>query len=154
MWVKVRLVLVALSAVQGFAIPFLTKGEFETLGRMELGVIGAGMLLGLLIMPPAFLAVIGIQAVNHMSAPVWTRPNWSSNFLNLRDPLHFFHFGAWCIMAAGPGMILMAPFTHWLYAAWGALVIAGCAEMLWVVRLCARVYRRKYQEVPGASPGV
>jgi hypothetical protein len=156
MWFKARVVILAIGASAGFVYPFLTKGEFQALGSMEVGFIIVGMLLGLLLMPPMLLGVIGIQAINPFSAPVWTRPSWETNFLNLGDPLHFFHCGGWCFIATGPGMILMAPFTHWLNAVWGIMVIVGGIELLWAVRLCEKVYRRKFPDVPStmtALPG-
>jgi len=70
-------------------------------------VLVIGMCILAILFPPlALIFVIGIQAFNPFSAPLWTKPSWRSNFLNLRDPLHFFHFGAFAVLAGAAGSAL------------------------------------------------
>jgi len=160
MWYRVRIGLLvtffALGIIFGIIFPY---NEFRiddfvdalaTALPVGIPVLVIGMcIFALLFYPLGLIFVIGIQAVNPFSAPRWTKPSWRSNFLNLRDPLHFFHFFAFAGLAGAAGSAL------------GSLAVQGRLDFLVVamqalaglgilagVRLCLRVYRFKYQDEP------
>jgi hypothetical protein len=89
------------------------------------------------------LLVIGIQAVNPRSDPKWFYPGWALNPFKLGQPLQFFHFGGYFIMAAGVGALLRSLFVHdtplaepVVFTFWGAGILVG-------VWCCTRVFRKK-----------
>lgn len=99
----------------------------------------------LLVCPIMILFVVGLQAANPLSAPVWRRPSWSLNPFQPKEPLQFFHLGAFHSMAGwvvglaaavfrGPAGVPLAL----------SLISIGCG--IWLgVRLCMIVFKRKMQ---------
>jgi hypothetical protein len=143
--------LVALFAL-GFIFPYneFRIDDFAAAVPGGLPVLVTWMCIFAILFPPlALLFVIGIQAVSPFSAPRWTKPSWRSNFLNLRDMLHFFHFGAFAGLAGAAGSALGSLAVQgrldFVVAAMQALASLG---ILAGVRLCMRVYRSKYQDKP------
>jgi hypothetical protein len=88
--------------------------------------------------------VIGIQAFNSMSAKKWLRPGWRSNPFNFKQPLQFFYFAGWLMLASSlsylpvgfgdtqDSMVLVA-----MPASFGFGILMG-------VKLSVLVYRRKF----------
>jgi hypothetical protein len=98
-----------------------------------------------LVMPVGLVAVMGVQCVNPRSAPTWEYPSWRSNFLNLRQPLQFFHFAGYVSLAQGIGATVKAllsrvPITPMVLS--GFVIAASAAVGVWAWA-CTRVYRRK-----------
>ena len=60
----------------------------------------------------AMLFVIGIQAVNPLSAKVWLKPAWLANPFSLRQPCQSFHLVAWYFMASGLGAFVARVLSH------------------------------------------
>jgi hypothetical protein len=58
------------------------------------------------------LLVIGIQAFNSRSDPEWSYPAWALNPYKLGQPMQFFHFGGYFILAAGVGALLRSLFVR------------------------------------------
>jgi hypothetical protein len=59
-------------------------------------------LLGIFVfIPVALVLVVGFQRLNPGSAKVWSRPSWSTNPFNFRDPIQFFYLGAFLSIAQG-----------------------------------------------------
>lgn len=94
--------------------------------------------------PIGLLFIIGIQVVNPFSGKVWSKPSWESFPFNLKDPLHFFHMGAFYILASTIGALISLLFQQkkiglpiLFYFCAGVGVLVG-------VKLCQFVYRRKY----------
>ena len=153
-WVRIGLLVAffALGIIFGIIFPY-DEFRIDDLAAAVPGglpVLVIGMcIFAILFYPLGLIFVIGIQAVNPLSAPRWAKPSWRSNFLNLRDMLHFFHFGAFVVLAGAAGSAL------------GSLAVQGRLDFLLVamqamaglgtlagVRLCMRVYRFKYQNKP------
>jgi hypothetical protein len=97
------------------------------------------------------LFVIGIQAFNPRSDREWLYPGWALNPFKLGQPLQFFHFGGYLILAAGVGALLRSLFAHDMPLAepvvltfWGAGILVG-------VWCCTRIFRKKMVRT-SASP--
>ena len=58
--------------------------------------------------PVAIVLVVGFQRLNRYSAKIWTRPSWSTNPFNFRDPIQFFYFGAFLSTVGGIVTLLRA----------------------------------------------
>ncbi|NGN97620.1 hypothetical protein G5S52_08040 [Grimontia sp. S25] len=88
--------------------------------------------------------IIGIQAFNPMSAKVWLRPAWKYNPFSLKQPLQFFHFGGWFILAGSlpylPAALEGSEESMFLAATPAAFGLG----MLVGVRLSVLIYRRKF----------
>ena len=93
LWSYVRLAVVIFAAV-GACFVHLGPRAAPPLGWEALAVIFGACFLGLPV-------VLAIQVVNPWSAQTWRRPSWSVNPFNFRDPLQFFHLGAYGCLAQG-----------------------------------------------------
>ena len=91
------------------------------------------------------LFVIGIQAFNSRSDAVWLYPRWALSPFSMRQPLQFFHFGGYFMLAAGVGALLRSAFSNRTALAepialtfWGAGILVG-------VWCCTRAFSRKME---------
>jgi hypothetical protein len=110
----------------GYPWPYLAAAVFA------FGVVG-------------MLFIVGIQAFNPRSAPVWHYPHWTKNPFTTREPLQFFHLGGFFFLAAGIGALMRSLLTSAapeiepvIFAFWGLGILAG-------VWCCTRVFRRKME---------
>jgi hypothetical protein len=135
MWVWVRVAVL----VVGFFIFLLgpsSSSDVLSIGWYELSAFFILPIFGLLF-------VVGLQAVNSRSAPVWDIPSWQANPFQLSQPLLFFHFGGYFALSVGIGMILKTLIKGWaiqpgtfMWVVFGIGLLAG-------VQLCVMVFRRK-----------
>ncbi len=93
------------------------------------------------------LFVVGIQAFNPRSDAKWAYPNWALNPFKLGQPLQFFHFGGYFVLAAGVGALLRSFFVDAIPVAepvvftfWGAGILVG-------VWCCTHVFKRKMMHI-------
>lgn len=97
-WLYVRIGLILISVIAAF---------FAPLEPQAVPPIGWGALLAIFIFCPiGIVIVLGMQVANPMSAKVWRRPSWSLNPFNIREPLLFFHLGAYMFLADGMVMLM------------------------------------------------
>ena len=143
-WTIIRLALVVLAAVAPFFLPTESQ-PFQSITWQFLVVIVVAL-------PLMLLFIVGIQAINPYSAPVWNRPSWSVNPFSTREPLQFFYFAAFVFVASGIGAVarLLALGVGSYVEALLPLVI-GFGVLLGVA-LCMLVYRSKMAKsvVPAA----
>jgi hypothetical protein len=135
MWFYIRLAIVAAAFLGGI----LGQGRDLNTGYTAAQLAMATFAFGVF----AMQFVIGIQAFNARSAPVWRYPSWRANPFTMREPLQFFHLGGYYFLASGVGGLLHVavdgslPVTEpIMFASTGAGVICG-------VWLCCRLFRRK-----------
>ncbi len=135
-WMLTRLGLVALGGVSGLDIT-----SPDTVAKSNVDWMACVILL--LVCPIALLAVVGLQAISPMSAPFWRWPSWSVNPLQAREPLQFFHLGAFFFMAGGVVGLGLLPFRD-SAAAPLAVSLLSIGIGLWIgVQLGIKVYRKK-----------
>jgi hypothetical protein len=90
-WLIVRWALIVASAVGTFFVP---------LGPQASPPMGWGAVLAIFVFCPIGLVlVLGLQLINPRSAKAWFRPSWHLNPFNFRQPLQFFHLGAYVCLA-------------------------------------------------------
>jgi hypothetical protein len=145
-WSKVKLLLCILGGIGAAGLPV---DAFSNIVWVELPLIFAAASV-------AVLLVVGLQAINPLSAPRWHRPTWASRPFSLGDPLAFFHFGGWYFMAGAIGLLISTLCTHsrglvgpLSLACVGLGIIAG-------VRLCGVAWRWKFSQgnmQPGRHDG-
>jgi hypothetical protein len=99
----------------------------------------------LIAVPFMLLLVVGFQAFNPFSARRWTKPTWFSNPFNLRDPLQFFHMGAYHFLAGGLGALLSVPFRGIIALPMALLLLACGAGVLLGIQLCIATLRWKFK---------
>jgi hypothetical protein len=99
-WFIVRLTLVAVSFLEG-AFLDLPLAPSEEVSRQSLVFIFGFGVVGMLF-------IIGLQRFNPRSAPTWRYPSWYINPFLLREPLQFFHLGAFIMFAVVAGGALRA----------------------------------------------
>jgi hypothetical protein len=140
-WGKARLAFYLLTAV-------LTAASDSRATDVEWWAGSLVLLVSLL----SILMLVGMQAANPMSAPVWQRPSWQANPFNLGQPLRFFHFGGWWFVAGGCGML--ASSVRYGSPVWSeaGLVLGAGIGMLLGIRLCERVFKSKVQPDPARVP--
>jgi hypothetical protein len=91
----------------------------------------------------ATILVVGVQAINPRSAPVWTVPDWHVNPFSLTQPLQFFHLMSFHFIACGACAAVLTVSRHTvgvdplLPLALGVGTLSG-------VRCCMVLYRRKF----------
>lgn len=153
MWFTVRVACLILATILGFASSFKHAEQLAGLSRATATAILLLMALGLLLLPSLMLGIIRIQALNPLSADVWKPPGSSEPFLNFRDPLQFFHFGAWSSVFFGAGHVLGGFFAGWIVVALGTLQVLGGVVGLYAVRLCVRRFKSKYRQSDADDTG-
>jgi hypothetical protein len=90
-WVYVRLAIILGSGIGACLLP-LGPQAAPPIGWSALAAIFGACSIGMVL-------VLGIQRVNPRSAKVWHRPSWTANPFNFKDPLQFFHLGAFVCLA-------------------------------------------------------
>ena len=103
-WKLLRVGLILFVAVSSFFVPIGPQVKPPIDWRV-LGII-------FLFIPIAILFVFGIQVINPMSAKVWRKPDWSLNPINFKDPVQFFHLGAYLMLAQGIVTLCRIPFSN------------------------------------------
>lgn len=92
-WTWVRAALVAMNAVSGLVAPHETA--VPPMSWTAVLVVTAFALFGTIIM-----------IAGHPLLPDQAPPSWRANPFSLRQPVQFFHMGAWMFMAYGVGGLI------------------------------------------------
>jgi len=103
-------------------------------------LLGAACVLPLLV-----LAAVGVQAINPLGRGVFQEPGWDTNFLDLRDPAHFFHLAGYAFVVAGVGRTAVDLYAHTSVGHSGMGWLAAGLAFLAGVRLCRRVFKKRYK---------
>jgi len=137
-WLFVRIVLVLLS---GIASVFIPVGP-QAVPAMEWGAV----LVIFLACPVMLVVVLTVQSINPRSAPEWRRPSWLLNPFNFREPLQFFHFAAYVLLAQGLATLVKVAVSPIPFYA-EALVPLAMGVGIWGgVQLAPRLFKSKVHE--------
>ena len=143
-WRKIRIVVLALFFAQGL---LCTSSDFEAISESIPLALGMGLVIvPIVLIPLGLLLVIGVQYINPFQDKQWTAPSMDSNFLNFKNPVHFFHAGGYFFAAAGLGMIVGAFYQGASNVIFGFGLLSGSIGLLLGVKLCVKVYRKKFAE--------
>ncbi len=107
-------------------------------------------IVGVLAMPLMLAAVMFFHSVTPWSDPYWTPPTHQDNPFRLGNPLRFFHFAAFQVMATGLGIAIAAPWTRVDLLVIGVITILGGASTLVGVHLAMRLCKHKLRPTPPA----
>ena len=138
-WSLIRVVLVLLASVMSFFVPLEPQSQ-PPITWLALAAIFVFCPLGLLF-------VLGIQVVNPWSAKVWRRPSWMLNPFNFREPLQFFHLGAYVCLAQGIVILGRAAFSSTPFYVEALLPLVMGLGILAGVRIATVVFRSKVERV-------
>jgi len=96
--------------------------------------------------------MVGFQLVARVSDRRWTKPSWTGNPFNLKQPLHAFHLMSMAMLGIGAG-VLLGTSLHGFHAWRNCLVPVALGSGLWVgVLLCTIVFRWKFSETKHSDP--
>ena len=144
-WYRVRMALYTVAAVQGFAAPIVNPPA-EVLVDLSGPVRVVAIILSMLAplgMGPVVFIVIAITAINPFADDHWPWPNHDTNPLQLGNPLPFFHFFSYFILAAAGGALLATPFAGWLGVGAAVALALGGLSCLAGVHAAARFATNK-----------
>jgi len=139
-WLLVRLGLIAVSAA-AYAIQGPASAHTEP--PIDLSALIMGLFFGII----GLQFVLAIQFINKKSAENWEPPSWSENPFQMKQPIHFFHLGAWLFIVSS----LVSVIQTWLKSpkfildALMPLVIG--VGLLIGVHLSRALFRRKFRNV-------
>lgn len=137
-WKLIRIGLIVLVAVGSLFTP-LEMQERSPIDWTDLAIIFA-------LIPVGLLFVVGIHAANPLSAKVWEKPDWDRNFLNFKDPVQFFHFGAFVMVAQGVATLCRVLFSNvHIYPETLLPLVMGVSTLLGV-HITMLVFRAKFKE--------
>ncbi len=148
LWASGRLILCGAAFVSGL---ISDGGEaIETQLSLQIAVDTVLVVLSPLLAYLGLWFVIDVQSRTSYSAQYWTIPTWKSNWLNVRDPAHFFHAGAFGVLALGAGLL-----AGFLVGNHGKLMdavacIGGGLGLLVGVKRCPKLFPHKYGDVEKA----
>ena len=143
MWRTIRIAGMALCLIGGALIVF--SGHQTGQDEVPFAFIMFSILLPLIFFPLAMVMGISIQSINPFQNKPWTIPNWDSNFFSLTNPLHFFHTAAFFMASSAVGTLLASFFTGSSTFIIGLEGLSGSAGILLGVKLCTKIYRKKFQ---------
>ncbi|MGF1863747.1 hypothetical protein L4D15_00535 [Enterovibrio norvegicus] len=136
-WLYVRLIFIAAGVVSQF---FASPNEAQEAPSVMWQFVAIAFIFGIV----GLQLIIGAQAFNPMSAKVWLRPAWKYNPFSLNQPLQFFHFCGWFMLAGSLPYLPAAlegdeesVFLATMPAAFGLGLLVS-------VRLSVLIYRRKF----------
>ncbi len=136
-WPYVRRAAVAASFLGGL----FGAGRSVEIGMPAPYIAAAVFAVGLI----GMLFVIGIQAFNSRSDTVWSYPRWGLNPFSLGQPLQFFHFGGYFILASGIGALLRSLLFSGVPYAEPIVLACGGVGTLAGVWCCTRVFKHKME---------
>jgi hypothetical protein len=92
-WLFVRLAVILVVVIIGWFAP-LRPHAWLQIGWVTLLVVFSVCVVGVPLL-------LGLRGLRPLEAKMRSRPSWTSNPLNLRDPIQFFHLGACLSIAQG-----------------------------------------------------
>ena len=142
-WLLARIALLAFVAISSFFVP-LGQQASPPLSWQALGVI-------FVFCPVALVIVLGLQTLNPRSAGLWHKPSWSLNPFNFKEPVQFFHLGAYVFIIQGTVTLARATASQAISIevlvplAMGMGILVG-------LEVCRKLFRSKFAAQPGAAP--
>ena len=136
-WLFVRLTIIALTVVLALFSPAYEFQETPDIAWVSVLVVFIFAVVGIQF-------VIGIQVFNSVLPKKWIRPGWRSNPFDLKQPLQFFHFAGWFMLASSLSY-LPAGFGGTHESVVMVAMPASCGfGILTGIKLSFLVYRQKF----------
>jgi hypothetical protein len=139
-WFWIRVVLTVLGGLSGVSIV-----SPETIKSSSADLDWTATLVIFLFAVVGTLFLLAIQALNPYSAEIWHKASWEVNPFLFREPLQFFHCGAYCFIACGLVACAILVYRGDDGFPLGVSLLALGAGLRLAVALSACVFRRKVQ---------
>lgn len=137
-WLFVRIALVLLSGVASLFVP---------VGPQAVPPMGWSAVLVILFACPAMLVVVlAVQSINPRSDTKWRRPSWFLNPFNFREPLQFFHFAAYVLLAQGLATLVKVAVSPIPFYAEALVPLAMGVGIGGGIQLALLVFRSKVRD--------
>lgn len=91
--------------------------------------------------------VLTIQFMNKKSAEVWEPPSWSENPFQFKQPIQFFHLGAWLFIVGSLVSAMQTWFKNPQYILDALMPLVIGVGLLIGVHLSRALFRRKFRSV-------
>jgi len=142
----------ALAAVAGAAVP-LVHGPFDPsiLSPAPWWWDSWPFLVGAFLATVAVALVLTVLAVSPLGNRSWTRPTHHDNPFRFGNPLLFFHFAGWFLVAGGSGMVLGFLVGRGWQLLYGLLVVTVGVGCLLAVHLA--MWLRRHRMAPRQEGG-
>ena len=144
-WKKIRVAIIFLVFVQGLLIDGIAPPPSD----VPLFILPVIFIFGVIGMP----FVIGIQYINPASPENWEKPDWSSNFLSIKNPINGFHFFSLVIFSAGVGVILRHLFYNNSLAPNSFFMLCLSLGLITGLKLCLLLFSKKFKNLTSSSSG-
>lgn len=139
-WLFLRVALVA-----GSAILFILQGPVSEHATPPINA--CDLLIGLFFGIFGLQFVLAIQFMNKKYAESWEPPSWSENPFQTKQPIQFFHLGAWVCLGSSVVSVLQTWFNSPKFIL-DALMPLFIGVGLWIgVHLSRVLFRRKLENV-------
>lgn len=137
-WVYVRVFVLMLFAVG-------TSFSEDELAEIPWTFLCFICLATMIFFPIMMLVGTSVHALNPLTSARWQAPSWRTNFLNLRDPLHSWHFIGYGAIVLGLVRIARTLLLHLTFDKGGLLSVFCGLAVLAGVRLCLLLFKKKYR---------
>jgi len=137
-WKLLRVGLVLFAAVSSLFVPLGSQAKPP--------IDWNALVIIFLFIPVGLFFVIGIQAANPSSAKVWRKPDWNLNPINFKDPIQFFHLGAYIMLAEGVVTLCRIPFAKEPFYPEALLPVVIGGGLLLGIQVAMLAFRKKYGE--------
>jgi len=139
-WLLIRIGLIAVS-VAAYAIQGPVSAHAEP--PIDMSALVIGFIFGII----GLQFVLAIQFVNKKSAEVWEPPSWSENPFQFKQPIQFFHLGAWLFIASSLASVMQTWFKNPKFILDACMPLVIGVGLLTGVHLSRALFRRKFRSV-------
>ncbi len=139
-WIFVRIGLIAASAVL-----CLIRGPVSASAEppIDMSALAIGLIFGII----GLQFVLAIQFVNKKSDEYWKYPSWSENPFQIKQPIQFFHLGAWLFMTSSIVSVLLTWFKSPKFILDALMPLFIGVGLFIGVHLSRVLFRRKFESV-------
>lgn len=139
-WFFVRIGLVA-----GSAMLYMFQGPISEHANppIDISALVMGLFFGIL----GLQFVLAIQFMNKKSAEIWEHPSWAENPFQMKQPIQFFHLGAWLFIVSSTASVLLTWFKSPKFILDALMPLFIGVGLLIGVHLSRVLFRRKFKSV-------
>lgn len=139
-WLLIRLGLIAVSSA-AYAIQGPVSAHAEP--PIDLSALVIGLFFGII----GLQFILAIQFVNKKSAEIWESPSWSENPFQMKQPIQFFHLGAWLFIVSSLVSVIQTWLKNPKFILDALMPLVIGVGLLIGVHLSRALFRRKFRSV-------
>jgi len=138
-WVFMRLLLCILGLVAGGAT--VPRPETRPAVIMAIELIVGVVVVSLY---PVMVMLVSVVAYRVWSdCPAWRQPTWRTNFITVKEPLHFLHALSYAMISFGLGAIAVAAYMHRMLSPEGLMLLLSGVGMRMAIIPTYRLFSHK-----------